>query len=152
MIEINPGPYGREAFEVMRAKVEAEIRISVIEQDADKYDFIGNFRNFLRQTGRESFDNPRKWTIGVKPSDMAVSIDPRSTFYSQKWNNSTPQEFFEDVDLAMELEGVSGRIVEDMDQLSKGPGIKSRERLFEYILPVYIRLRVMGYGHLELTS
>jgi hypothetical protein len=74
--------------------------------------------------------------------------------YSKAFRKDTPASFFEAVDTAMALEGVDAGIVQQMLELAEHPGgfMKvRRERLAEYVLPVYIRLRAQGYKHFELT-
>lgn len=141
-------------FELIKAQVEQEIA----QSGKGLEDYLKNFRNWLRPNSGEHFDNYRSLLkmetgrISEKLHKYRLSQE-QSFGHSQTWLEESDLDFVKRVNWAMSEEGVSAEIVQEMDKFARLGDIEERRiRLCEYILPVYIRIRLFGYTHDELTT
>ena len=72
------------------------------------------------------------------------------SYYSDLYLSKTWRKFFEDIDRAAEAEGFMGEKRRELENQIKQRGTMTQVN--ETILPIYIRLRAMGYNHQELIA
>ena len=137
---------------ITRAKIESEIP-PVTDGIRVRSLFFNNLPNLLRITDRREMDN-NHYLATLATSDITNAQLPgkADTGYSAKYLADTPQLFIAAVNQAMADVGIDGRRVEELNaQVKKTQKPEDYEALLRYILPAYIRLRMMGYGHADLT-
>ncbi len=137
---------------ITRAQIESEIPPAT-NGVRERRLFFNNLPNLLRITDRREMDN-NHYLATLATSDITNAQLPgkADTGYSAKYLADTPQLFIAAVDQAMAEVGIDGRRVEELNaQVKKTQKPEDYEALLRYILPAYIRLRMMGYGHADLT-
>jgi len=70
-----------------------------------------------------------------------------SSKHSELYLNQSPEEFYATVDSLIEDCGLNLETIQQMHE-----GTNTMTVLNDYAFPVYIKLREMGYTHMELTS
>jgi len=135
-------PPGR--IDRMMLRVECEIAAAVVGGQT-KLKFLNNFPNRLRITDRGALNDDHFLVTYAAPVIHAESPEAQNRGFSARYLADTPQSFLRTVDRVMAEAGVDGKKIEQMEALGG-------EKFLDYILPVYVRLRVMGYGHPELVQ
>jgi hypothetical protein len=134
----------------MRETVEREIATAIAE-GSTRCKFFNNFPDRLRITGRPSLNDDHFLATLADPKLTHADYPGASTKgYSARYLADTPLSFIAAVDRAMAEVGVDGTIVEELDVDARKIG--TYVVLLEYVFPVYLRLREMGYGHTELVK
>lgn len=106
-------------------------------------DILINYRHweksFWEETYREAFAKSVK--EGRSQADILERISPKKL-------DKSPARFFADLDTAAKLEGHTTEEIEK--QVIKS--CKNKTALNSTLLPIYIRLRAVGYWHEDLAS
>ena len=145
-------------IEQMRAQVEGEIATAIVG-GVTRHEYFNNFRSLLRKADRKSVDNYHyllrapllKVNHAARHSEDPWLLDRGC---SQRYLHDSDESFIEAVDWAMAEEKVDGETVEQMDVLAREAADNSsreNQSVLDYIAPVYIRLRSIGYSHIELV-
>ena len=129
----------------MAALVGSEIATATAEGRITRRKYLNNFPNRLRITDRGALNDDHFLVTYAVPVIHAECPEKQGRGFSERYMSDTPQSFIAAVDQAMAETGVDGRKIEQMDALGE-------EKFLDYILPVYVRLREMGYNHTELIT
>lgn len=156
-----------EVLASVRRQVEGEIQEMVLP---DPWGYLNNFRCHL--FGEEYFPNTiynyrwaeRNWNSvlwntphrdnyrkDIEEGRMGGSMEEIEEEHSARWMLETPSQFYANVDRAMEIEGVTPEQIYTLDRAIKQHVVDGNIRgekeaeLVTLIMPVYIRLRAMGY-------
>lgn len=146
-------------LDLMRARVEYEIQDHIAGGGRDKRHYLYNFQNWLMYKA----DGPRcganvRYLLTMAGEDYYrkhSEIEPESSrpYFSERYLSVSHAEFVGDIDKAMAAEGVYTDVAMLMWEHEVGEHFQeARERFADYMLPVYIRLRALGYTHQEIAA
>ncbi len=106
---------------------------------------FADYRRMIKKISKESY----------KIGDDYKSAELEQK-HSKKWLEQTWEEFFAEIDKAVGESGFSLKDIQDMrDQIERTKDFAEREKLkykaLEELIPVYAKLREMGYERYDLT-
>lgn len=144
---MDSGPEQEQArIEEVRHQVEQEIAETPGGIDA----YLNNFPRNLISDEEFSLANYRSIVqdrLNKRIGDTLKEMDKRH--FSNYYLGKTYEEFFADIDRSAESEGFVGKRREELEKQIKQK--RKSTQTNETILPIYFRLRAMGYKHQELT-
>jgi hypothetical protein len=160
-------------LEVREAAVREEVEKEIREQGQNWTSYINNFH--LRLTDEEGSSRWNYDHLGLMDKKPDEASPGSATSYSAKRQNETFRDFFKTIDEVRAQIDPDGNILQlmadareakeifnkhaakkdiDIDEFKQDlESLKDKLRkLNQALIPLYIRLRALGYGHKELTE